>query len=45
MCFGMIVRNQKNGEKAKLVHIKTEHIYVDIAKDVETRSPGSSYEL
>ena len=45
MCFGMIVRNQKNGEKAKLVHIKTEHIYVDIAKDVETRSPVSSYEL
>ena len=44
----------KNGEKAKLcymgtnsflAYIKTEVIYVDIAKDVETRFDTSNYEL
>ena len=44
----------KYGETAKLcymdtdsfiVYVKTEDIYVDIAKDVETRSDTSSYEL
>ena len=46
---------QKYGEKAKLcymdtnvvyiVYIKTEDIYVDIAKDVETRADTSNCEL
>ena len=44
----------KFGEKAKLcqksinsftVYIKTEDIYADIAKDVETRFNTSNYEL
>ena len=44
----------KYGKKAKLyymdtdsfiVHIKTEDIYVDIAKDVETRFQTSNYEI
>ena len=44
----------KHGETGKLcymdtdsfiVYVKTEDIYVDIAKDVETRSDTSSYEL
>ena len=44
----------KCGEKAKLccmdtesfiVYIKTEEMYVDIAKDVETRFDTSNYEL
>ena len=41
----------KYGEKAKLysysfiVYIKTENIYVDIAKDVETITDTSNYEL
>ena len=44
----------KYGKKAKLcymntesfmVYIKTEDIYVDIAKDVETRYDTSNYEL
>ena len=45
---------QRYGEKVKLCHmdtdsfnvyIKTEDIYVDIAKDVETRFNTSNYEL
>ena len=28
-----------------IVHIKTEDIYVDIAKDVETRFDSSNYEV
>ena len=45
---------QKYGEKAKLcqkdtesfiVYIKTEDIYVDIAKDIETRFDASNYQL
>ena len=44
----------KYGEKAKLcymdgdsfiVYIKTDHIYEDIAEDVETRFDTSNYEL
>ena len=44
----------KYGAKAKLyymytdcfiVHVKTENIYLDIAKDVETRFDTSNYEL
>ena len=44
----------KYGEKAKLcfmdtdsfiVYIKTDHIYKDIAEDIETRFDTSNYEL
>ena len=50
----MHIRKIKNGEKAKscymdtdnfIVYIKTEDIYSDIAKDVETRLDTSNYKL
>ena len=50
----MIMWNQKTGEKSKLryrdtdsfiVYIKTEGIYINISKDVETRFDNSDYEL
>ena len=54
MSFGMIMKNQNMVKKIKLsymdidsfiVYIKTDDIYKDITKDLETRFDTSNYEL
>ena len=53
MSFGMITCNQMQRKKKIMLHdtvsfivyIRTEDIYADIVKDVETRFDTSSYEL